>query len=336
MELIMKILIVDDEELSGNFLKLKLSSEAPSFSIAVVESGAECIEYIQSHPVDCILSDFQMPGMDGMELLKTLREQGSDIPFIFLTGQGNESVARDAFKNGAWDYFTKDIGFAHFTRIIHSITQSVKQRDSERLKRMADEAIRNTAEGVSAKIGEDFFRSLVQYLAKALGVRYSLIGEIDHKDPNNARAIALWADGNFVDKFEYDLTNTPCDDVVKKEPSCFPKDLRKLFPYDAYAASFNAESYAGAPLRDSSGRVIGILAVFDTGQMEDEETVLTILKVFASRASVELERLEADRALKETEAKFMSLAEQVVVLQQQRADLIAAMTRDLFALPQIN
>ncbi len=132
----LSIVIVDDEPDIANLMRLMLQKEAPDLNIHIAESGRECLEYIKENPVDCILSDYQMPYMDGMELLIALRGQGSDIPFIFVTGQGNEEIARNAFKNGANDYFTKDLGgFAHFARIINSIGQAVRQRKAEAAKK---------------------------------------------------------------------------------------------------------------------------------------------------------------------------------------------------------
>ncbi|MGC2424215.1 MAG: PAS domain S-box protein [Nitrospirota bacterium] len=132
----LSILIVDDEPDIANLMRLMLLKEAPQLNIHLAESGQECLEYIKENPVDCILSDYQMPYMDGMELLITLREQGSDVPFIFVTGQGNEEIARNAFKNGANDYFTKDLGgFAHFARILNSVGQAARQRKTEAAKK---------------------------------------------------------------------------------------------------------------------------------------------------------------------------------------------------------
>jgi PAS domain S-box-containing protein len=134
----LSILLVDDDADIGKLMKLKLSKEAPSFSFHFVEGAKECLEYIGSNRVDCILSDYQMPEINGMELLLELRNRGNDVPFIFLTGQGNEEVAREAFKGGAYDYFTKDIGFAHFTRIINSVKQAVAQRTAETERKRAE------------------------------------------------------------------------------------------------------------------------------------------------------------------------------------------------------
>ena len=137
-----KLLIVDDDPEMSDFIKLRLSVDAPHFEIAMVASGLECLEYVKGNGVDCILSDYQMPGMDGMELLTELRGRGNDVPFIFVTGQGNEEVAREAFKRGAFDYFTKDIGFAHFTRIINSVGQAANMRLAARQREQAEETVR--------------------------------------------------------------------------------------------------------------------------------------------------------------------------------------------------
>ena len=114
----LKVLIVDDEIDLATLTKMRLSREAPHFYITVLKSGRDCLNYLQDNHVDCILSDYQMPEMNGMQLLKSLRGKHNEMPFIFVTGQGNEAVAREAFKNGADDYFTKDIQeFAYYAKI---------------------------------------------------------------------------------------------------------------------------------------------------------------------------------------------------------------------------
>ncbi|MBI5696545.1 MAG: PAS domain S-box protein [Nitrospirae bacterium] len=134
----LKVLLVDDDPDLGRMMKLLLSREAPHCSFHFAEGGRECLEYLRDNEADCILSDYQMPGMDGMQLMLTLKEQGSGVPFIFLTAQGNEEVARDALKSGASDYFTKEAGLAHFARIVNSVEQAVSKRQAELAKMRAD------------------------------------------------------------------------------------------------------------------------------------------------------------------------------------------------------
>ena len=156
----LSIVIVDDEPEIANLMRLMLLKEAPHLDIHVLDSGQACLEYLDDHLADCILSDYQMPYMNGMELLKALRERGNDIPFIFVTGQGNEEIARNAFKNGANDYFTKEIGFAHFARILNSIGQAIRQRNAEAAKR--DELASRQAAEETLKESEAMFRDLAE------------------------------------------------------------------------------------------------------------------------------------------------------------------------------
>jgi PAS domain S-box-containing protein len=142
----LSLLIVDDEPEVSDLIARGIRAESRHFTIAAVESGPECLEYLKTNDVDCILSDYQMPGMTGMELLKTIRSQGNPVPFIFMTAQGSEEVASEAFKNGACDYFTKDAGFTHFARIINTVKQSVRKNRAERSKSYAEEALRLSEE----------------------------------------------------------------------------------------------------------------------------------------------------------------------------------------------
>jgi len=137
----LKVLIVDDDVDMARIIMWRLAKEAPEFSIDIADGGQACLSYLKSNNADCILSDYQMPEMDGMELLRNIRGNGDDVPFIFLTGQGNEQVASDAFRAGADDYFTKDVGFAHFTRIVNSVKQAVSRKSAQVMHRRAEEML---------------------------------------------------------------------------------------------------------------------------------------------------------------------------------------------------
>jgi PAS domain S-box-containing protein len=142
----LKVLIVDDDVDLAKIIMWKLAKEAPEFNIDIVDGGMACLSYLDSNNTDCVLSDYQMPEMSGMDLLRAIRERGDDVPFIFLTGQGNEQVASDAFKAGADDYFTKDVGFAHFTRIVNSVKHAVNRKSAQAKHRQAEEMLSDREE----------------------------------------------------------------------------------------------------------------------------------------------------------------------------------------------
>lgn len=134
------LLIVDDEPEVSGFIRLKLGSVAPHLSITEVNTARGCIEYLKSHDTDCILAGCQMPDMDGLALLKQLRAKGDTTPVIMLTAQGSEPLAREVFKNGASDYFTREMVFDNFPMMVESIEQAVGQHRAMLEKESAREA----------------------------------------------------------------------------------------------------------------------------------------------------------------------------------------------------
>jgi len=303
----LNVLVVDDDPDMGQLLKLKLQEESERFNLTTLLSGSKCLELVKENPVDCIISDYQMPGMDGMELLVKLRESGNDTPFIFVTGQGSEEVAREAFKNGAFDYFTKEIGFAYFSKISNSIQRAIEQKKASEDKALLEAALQKAAYGVSEFTGKDFFDVLVRYLAGSIGADYAFIGELNAPEMSVIRTRSVFAKGESVPNFDYELDGTPCADVIDTDICCFSTGVQNLFPQDTLLQEMGADSYAGAPLFDSSGNPLGILVVLDSRPLDNQEYTTTLLRLFAGRASAELERLRMEEDLKKSEEKYRKL-----------------------------
>ena len=175
-------------------------------------------------------------------------------------------------------------------------------QDITERKRM-EETLRVVAES-SVATGEDFFRLLVRQLALSQGTRYALIAKIDQNDPATAHTVAMWNGGEYAENFSYRIEDTPCERVRSQGSRFFPRDMRNLFPRDQMLARMGVESYWGAPLIDSNGKVIGILAVMDVEPMEEKSESFSLLKIFSARAAAEMEREMVAQALRESEEKF--------------------------------
>jgi PAS domain S-box-containing protein len=100
------ILYVDDDEILLNVNKIYLEKNG-EFSVDVASSGRMALDRIASVQYDAILSDYQMPGMDGIELLKLVRDRYGNLPFILFTGKGREEVVMEALNHGADFYVQK-------------------------------------------------------------------------------------------------------------------------------------------------------------------------------------------------------------------------------------
>lgn len=165
-------------------------------------------------------------------------------------------------------------------------------------RKQAEEMLRNIAEGVSAETGEAFLGSLVEYLAKTFKVNYAFIGELE-KESYMIRTSVVFADNQLIDNFEYNLKGTPCANVVNDQQICiYSANVQQQFPQDQMLVDLGVESYAGIPISDLDGTVIGLMTILDNKPLVNKHLVSWMLKIFAARVSAELERIKMVEVLK--------------------------------------
>ncbi|MCK9374523.1 MAG: sigma-54 dependent transcriptional regulator [Syntrophobacterales bacterium] len=127
------LLIVDDDSLVCESLKEMLLMEG--FTVDAVLSGQAALENLRGVKYSLILSDIQMPGLDGFELLKELKGRAPDTLVIFITGHGHIAGAVEAIKLGAYDYITKPIDDLRLKLTIgHALEQKKLQASYNTLK----------------------------------------------------------------------------------------------------------------------------------------------------------------------------------------------------------
>ena len=100
-----KILVVDDE--AGIRLQLTAILIEEGYSAEAADSGDEAIEILRNHHFDLVITDLRMPGIDGMELLRQVKEDYPNTIVVMITAQGSERIAVEAIKVGAYDYIPK-------------------------------------------------------------------------------------------------------------------------------------------------------------------------------------------------------------------------------------
>lgn len=168
------------------------------------------------------------------------------------------------------------------------------------------QALRLVVEGTAAKTGEAFFKSCVQYLAQALEVRYAWIAEFVDSEKSIATTLAFWTGDEFGGNFSYNVRGTPCQNVERCVEICrYPHLVQCWFPEDEDLATLQAQSYAGVPIVDTAGNCLGLLVVIDTRPMVKYlEMQSAILSIFATRAGAEMERMEAEAVLRESEIQL--------------------------------
>jgi CheY-like chemotaxis protein len=107
-----------------------MNSFDSSLQIDSVSSPKEALEKIMSNEYDCIVSDYSMPAINGIQLAERIRKE-SNIPFILYTGRGSEEVAERAFSVGIDDYVRKELEPAHYRVLVRRIRAVVEGYQDE-------------------------------------------------------------------------------------------------------------------------------------------------------------------------------------------------------------
>ena len=121
------VLLVDDDPALAGLTADILSEQESQFAVETVTSASEGLDRLATDNFDCIVSDYDMPGQNGIEFLKTVREEDPALPFILYTGKGSEAVASDAIASGVTDYLQKDSGTAQYTILANQIRNAVER-----------------------------------------------------------------------------------------------------------------------------------------------------------------------------------------------------------------
>jgi len=124
------LLYVDDEEELLDLGRIYLE-RGGEFSVVTAGSAVKGLAHLTSHPVDLIISDYQMPDVDGLAFLKIVREKYPEIPFILFTGRGREEVVIEAINNGA-DFYLQKGGDpkSQFAELKHKILTAIERRSA--------------------------------------------------------------------------------------------------------------------------------------------------------------------------------------------------------------
>ncbi len=145
------ILYMEDNEGTARLLEKRLSRAG--YAIDIAPNGDAGLESCAARPYDAIIVDYNMPGLSGLQVIQRLADLGTIPPTIMLTGTGNERIAVEALKLGAFDYVIKDIDGIYLDLLPTVIEQALKNQQLLEDKRRAEAALRES---------EQRFRSVIE------------------------------------------------------------------------------------------------------------------------------------------------------------------------------
>ncbi|HEY3777092.1 MAG TPA: response regulator transcription factor [Rhizomicrobium sp.] len=170
-----RVLIVDDEPPIRRFLRTGLSSQG--YQTVEAEDGPSARNALRQNAVDVVVLDLGLPGLDGFEIIRELREQGSTVPILVLSSRTDETGKVRALDLGADDYVTKPFGMDELlARLRAALRHRLQQQGERPIFRVDDLAVDLVRRIVSVRDGEvkltpreyDILRTLMAHAGKVL------------------------------------------------------------------------------------------------------------------------------------------------------------------------
>ena len=284
------VLHVDDEPALLKVAKQCLEMQGP-FQVDTASSVEEALAKLEKEQYDAVVSDYQMPGKDGLEFLRELRQKRMGIPFVIFTGKGKEEVAVKAWNLGADHYVNKN-GDPEivYCELAHCLQSSVEKHAAEARTRETilrlQTIYQNAVEGISYVSTEEDFVFVNKAFADILGC------EQDQLTGMNLR--------KFVDDKSWAKIRSETERRRQGKAGRYEVMFRRS------DGTVRNVLVSGAPLFDQDGRFAGTVGI-----------VLDIT-----------EQKKAEEALRESEAKYRALVEQslrgIVVAQGPAPHLVFA------------
>jgi len=310
-----RTLHVDDDEMFGTVTAELLEAVEPRLEVLTATSASAGLELLADEQVDCIVSDYDMPGGTGISFLERVRERDARLPFILFTGKGSEEVASDAVSAGVTDYLQKEAGVDQYTVLANRVVNATEKYWTE-----VDLERRITQQEALATLGRDalaadglasLFDTAVGLVADGLDGDYAKILEWrPERAAFDLRAGVGWSEavrgrvrvpGGADSQAGYTLACAEpvvVDDLAEETRFGGP-DL--LVDHGVVSGISVAVGSVEAPW--------GVLGVHTASRREFTDQDVTFVQNVANVLAAAIDRQRAETRLRESESRFREIAE---------------------------
>ncbi|MFC7072488.1 PAS domain S-box protein [Halovenus rubra] len=297
------------EQLEGGNDRIEVTS---------VPTVDEATERLSDIPVDCVLSEYQLPESDGLEFLSWVRERWPELPFIMYTAHDSEAVASEALSEGATDYIKKSNLGENYELLAQRIVTATEQYRANKNKRTADLVREIQSTLVQAQTREEIEDKVCTLLTDANPYAFSWIGSVDvAHNKVEARASAGDKDG-YLDAIETAIGDStigqgPTGEAIRTRSSQIVQDISNdpvSEPWRKEALDCGYRSSASVPI-EYERDLYGVLNVYAAHQGAFDTAELALLEEIAEAVAHAMHQI---RIQNRYESRYQSLYEDAPVM----------------------
>ncbi len=182
-----------------------------------------------------------------------------------------------------------------------------------RKRKMEEELLRTVSEQTAGITGEDYLLQLAKFVTSCLNIRYAMVSKYSNSEHTRMKMLSYVERNEVLEGFEYELSGTPCEVVMKGNQFFCANNLEISYPRE-----LGINSWIAVPIYSpTTGEPIGNIGGFDTAPMTNDQNQSDILKIFAARAGAEMERIDAQRNLENANAELAIRLKEIEGLKNQ-------------------
>lgn len=264
----LNILLVEDEPSHANLVVRELSrSGFRAENIVHAESAVEALDLLDERGFDVVLLDYSLPKMDGLEFMAQMKSKGHEIPIIIITSHGDEEIAVEAMKHGAYDYLVKSIDYLVTLPMV--ISKNMEKYEKERKYRELEDKYRTIVENAHDAIIMTDEDGTINFFSRGAE---EILGYAEEE------VIGTPAMDYYV--FEKDARNVK--GILSKEPGGRIRDFETALY--TKTGKIVLLSMSASLLKDEEGRVTGTLTIGrDFTEKRKAEYQIKYLEEFSER-----------------------------------------------------
>ncbi len=279
-----------------------------------MQTWEEVRKHLQQHESEhdvLLIEDSALAEKDWVDIKQWLASEEA-LPAILMAGKPTREHAIKAYHAGFKDYIEADEEERYLVYLPHTLLRLVDHERAHSARITVEQALKRVSVAVNASSGRKFFHELTRQIVDALDVDFAMMGELIGSKQERIRSVSYANQERLLSNFEYSIKDTPCELLISQPSSVFPEDVCKQFPKDKQLQEINAQSYIGVPLRNHENQTTGLLCVMHSKPLSKPDVILSVLKIMAARAEMELDRERTQSALQRQARIVEQLGEAVI------------------------